>query len=229
MANLITLTEAKAFASLTTTDVARDAALQAMIEEASDAVVRYCHNGSLTSAAYSVILPAPAYPTLVLSHFPVLISSVQIWLNWQANGDPSLFTTPFLLTPYTDYTIDASPDDATLSESALVRSLRWYWGYQAYRPLNKLAAQVTPIAGAIKATYTAGYTTIPASIKMAVNLIVRKLFNMRRNGLPFSGEALNSYSYSLQSNLNAEGIIQGDPTIRSALHPFCRPQVGSYF
>lgn len=207
----------------------RDASLSAMIDEAIDAVKRYTMNGALEATEYTQIIDAPPQTTLIIPYAPVSVAGFEFYLNVQANGDPAAFTSAFLLTMYQDYVLDVGPTDALTSESGLVRSLQGAWGIWFERPIYSLTNRLMPVRGAIKLVYTAGYATVPQSIKAALNLIVRKLFNMRKDGVPAISESLNGYSISRQNSATADGIIQGDPTIRNLLKTFCRPQVGSYF
>lgn len=232
---LLTLSEALAFAGITTSDPTRDAVLSAMIAEAIDAVKRYLNNGEIEQTQYTVILDLPTYPSIVLPYFPVTYApsadpaiNFQMWINPNANGDPSLFTDPdFLLTPYRDYYLDMGQANITTSQSGIVRFVNGSAFFASYeRPLYSLAVKAVPTRGAVKVVYTAGYATVPPAIKGALNLIVRKLFNSRKYGGPYASESLVGYSYSLQGNAN--GILWGDPTIRQMLATFARPQVGSY-
>lgn len=214
----------------------RDAALTAMIAEASDAVIRYCNNGSLEATQYTQILDAPPGSVIITPYAPVIYKpdadppiNFELYKLDSANGDPSAFTSNNLLTIYQDYILDMGPRDVTHSESGIVRFLRTPIALQFERPIYSLAVKLVPIRGAIKVVYTAGYETVPASIKMVLNLIVRRLFNMRKLGVPLTSESLNGYSYSSQGTATADGIITGDPTIQKALRTTERPQIGGYY
>lgn len=199
------------------------------IAEVNDAILRFLKNGAIEETTYTVIMAAPVAVTLVLPVVPVLASSLQIYLNVQAQGDPSLFTASTLLTPYTDYMLDVGQTDATTSQTGLVRNLTGAWSVWYGRPPLALANALLPTPGAIKCVFTAGYATVPPSIVSAACLAVSKLYNMRRQGMPATNESLQSYSIGYQSAATANGIIQGDPTIRAMLQPFGRHIfVGSY-
>ncbi len=215
---------------ITTTDPTRDASLQAFIVEANDAVLRYLKNGNIELTSYTVILDAPVSTVLVLPIVPVLASSLVLYLNQDAQGDPAAFTSQNLLVPYRDYVLDTGPNDITYSNSGIVRNLTAAWGVWWQRPALALAAQLIPAPKAIKATFTAGYPTVPPSIQAAMVLIVSRLYNMRKIGYPLVSEGLQSYQYSAQSSASADGVIQGDPTVRSLLKPFGRQLfVGAYY
>ncbi len=226
---LLTLEQYYAAVGLTTTDATRDASIQSWIVEANDAVLRYLKNGQIELTSYTVILDAPVSTNLVLPIVPVLASSLVIYLNLNAQGDPAAFTAGTLLVPYRDYVLDTGPNDITYSNTGIVRNLSAAWGVWYQRQPLSLAPQLIPAPKAIKATFTAGYPTVPPSIQAAMVLIVSRLYNMRKIGYPLVSESLQSYSYSAQSTASADGIIQGDPTVRSLLKPFGRQIfVGTY-
>lgn len=226
---LITLAEYKAFAGISSTDATRDASLNAMIAETDDAIKRYLHQ-NIESATYTTVMDAPNDVNINLPQLPVSFTDFSIYVNWNANGDPSLFTSDDLLTMYTDYLLDPSPDSATISTTGIVRSMQGWWGLWYQRNGYVLTPKSVPAYGCIKVVYTAGYATVPASIKAAANLLVSKLYMMRKIGMPENSTSLNGYSVSWQSAATANGILQGDPTIRSLLKPFGRQLfVGSYY
>lgn len=232
---LLTLTQAKTFVGIKTTDTTRDASLQEIIDEAIDAVLRHCLNGSLVQTQYTQILDLPSYPSIVLPFAPVAYApladapiDLSLYVNIAANGNPALFTSAHLFTPYVDYCLDMGAVDPTVSESGIIRLLNGVFGVQRERPVYSLSTKVVPQRGAVKVIYTAGYSTVPPALRGALQLIVRKIYNMRKLGVPMVSESLNGYSYSAQSNATANGVLYGDPTIRQMLATFCRPQIGQY-
>lgn len=233
---ILTLSQHKAWAGITTTDTTRDASLQEIIDEAISAILVYCNNGSLEQTAYTQILNLPSYPSLVVPFAPVTYApnavtpiDFSLYINNSAKGDPSAFTSEHLLTPYRDYVLETGPTDITTSESGIVRFLNGVWFINRERPVYSLATKIVPGYGVVKVVYTAGYATVPPVLRMVLNLIVRKLFHARKLGVPVVSESLNGYSYSTNSNITAEGLITGDPTVQKSLRTFCRPQIGSYF
>ncbi len=204
----------------------------AIIPEAIDAVKRFLQNGNIEQTTYTIVMDAPVNPSLILPYAPVVADPAYFFLyvNWQANGDPAAFTSDFLNVMYRDYLLDVGPSDTTTCESGIVRLVaNNIWGLNRERPPYSLSLKLTPLRGAIKVVYKAGYATVPPAIKAALSLIVSKIFNMRKLGIPLVSESLNGYSYSGQNAATADGIIQGDPTIRNLLKTFARPQVGSYY
>lgn len=233
---LLTLAQHKVFAGITTTDTTRDASLQEIIDEAISAVLEYCQNGTLELTQYTQILNLPSYPSLIVPFAPVTYApdadtpiDFSLYVYNNARGDPSAFTSDHLLRPYIDYVLETGPTNITVSDSGIVRFLNGVWFINRDRPVYSLSTKIIPSYGAVKVVYTAGYATTPPMLRMVLNLIVRKIFNARKIGAPIVSESLNGYSYSTNSNITADGLITGDPTIQKSLRTFCRPQVGSYF
>jgi hypothetical protein len=227
--SLTSLSAYRQWLAETTVNAARDSAWTVMLLEAEDAVKRYLRQ-NVESQSVTSILAGPPQTTLVLPQIPVQVSGFTLYRNDNANGDTTAFTAADLLTLYTDYTLDIADDDPAVSRSGLVRSLTSTWGNARERGVYSLTPRLVPTPGNIKVVYTAGYATIPASIVTAVHIITSRLWNMRKRGYPLIGESLNGYSYSAQGTATAEGIIQGDPTIRKMLYPFGRQVfVASYY
>lgn len=131
-------------------------------------------------------------------------------------GDgPSAFAASTLLTVGRDYAL--VKDDGTASASAMVRRLAGHgapgiwdddwspWGRGSGRG-GLLAGRrhqswpYTSAGGNIKITYTAGYTTVPADIQLAVNMMAAFMFANRERGMPMQSESLADYSFSLMSS-----------------------------
>jgi hypothetical protein len=209
--------------------------LAEIVSEAIDAVKSYCRNGSLEATEYTQILDLPSYPSIVTPFAPVIYDpdadtpiDFSLYVNTDANGDPSAFTSDHLLTMYTDYTLDWGQTDTRTSDSGIIRLTNGVYAVNRERPLYSLSTKVTPSRGAVKLVYTAGYETVPPRLRGALNLIVRKIFHARKLGVPLVSESLNGYSYSAQQNATADGLLAGDPTVRQMLSSFCRPQIGRY-
>jgi hypothetical protein len=227
--SLTTITAYKIWLADTSVNAARDSAWSAMLLEAEDAVKKYLRQG-IESASYTSYISGGPFTTFVLPQVPVSLSGFAVYRNDSASGDPADFGADNLLTMYEDYVLDTSPADNSTSVTGMVRSLAGAWGYYRERPLGTLASKWVLDPKNIKVTYTAGYATVPASIVLAVHLLTSKIWHMRKRGFPVTSESLNGYSYSAQGTATAEGILQGDPTIKNLLRPFGRQFfVGSYF
>jgi hypothetical protein len=221
---LLTLAQYYTFAGLTASS--KDAQYQQMIDECIDAVLKYLNNGTIESSSYSLILPAPARPVLYFPHFPILKSSLQVWLNLNANGRDSYFTSEDLLVEGQDYVLQMGPNDALYSYTSRIDSLAGPFGSGFYvRPIYSLASRLQANPGSIKATYTAGWPTVPPSLQAAICLMVSRLYQMRKSGIFYTSSSWNGYSESGTAPLT----LFNDPMIRGMLRPFGRGiAVGGY-
>lgn len=164
----------------------------------------------------SVILDAPLGNVLLLPNVPVR-SITSLYLRWGANGEAAAFTSDYLLTVNDDYymPIDTQPEAYSRSGRVFRRGID-VWGYEARRPLGRLAATIDPNRGAISATYVAGPTSVPSDLSAVAVLLVSKMLNSKKFGSMATSASLNTASYSLPGAALEAGIF-GDPTIRSML------------
>lgn len=147
---------------------------------------------SMESASYTRYLDGPGGRDLVLDVWPVTaVASIYDDANWTwAAAD---------LVASADYAIlDGSTGLVLLTETAT----HGEWS------LSRRA---------IKATFTAGYSTVPAALKMAAILAVRNAWNLR--------------SEQGRSNVSGNGVSLGlrdeeilSPAVRQALWPFRLPR-----
>lgn len=185
-----------------------------------DAAIKSRLRRTIESASYSLVLPAPVTLNLILARYaPIAVSGFAISVNYNAQGDPSAFTSNDLLTMYRDYLLDVGPDNTTYSLSGLVTNLKGPWGLQYWRPNYSIASQATPIPGAILAVFTGGYATVPDDIVAAACEAVSKIRKTRQAGSGVQSESWNGDSYSLASTAFTSGIL-GDPMIAGLLNPY---------
>lgn len=59
-----------------------------------------------------------------------------------------------------------------------------------------LADAQVPSVGLIQVVYTAGYNPVPADVTLAADMLVVKLFRLRKKGEAMLSESLEDYSYS---------------------------------
>lgn len=221
MAIILDLPEYRVLAGLATTDAARDATLQAILNETNDALTRAVRQ-PLESADYSEYYDAPLTEKLVLRQWPVTeVTSVKVAFG--SNGDPSKFTSDTVWNQYTDWVLNDDQSDGS-SRSAVLYSVRGYWGVSSVRPVGRLGGRVMTDRRAVFVEYTAGYDQIPASLKSAALLMVSRLYLMRKGLLPGSA-SLNGASYSNQQFNTAQGLLS-DPTISDYLRPFAEVYTG---
>ena len=173
----------------------------------------------------SHVMDAPVGNALLLPLTPAR-SITSIYLRWGADGDPSLFTSDYLLTAYTDYVLHLDRPDLGYSKSGIVRRRgSSSWGYEMRRPVGRLAAATDPNRGAVCVTYAAGAASVPDDIFAAAALCVGLLFERRKTGMPLNSESLNGYSYSASGPFTAEAAISS-PDVMRILAPYMSPRIG---
>lgn len=169
-------------------------------------------------ADFTGLMPAaPFSATLRLFYYtPIVISTVQVYYNPQANGDPAAFDDADLLVKYSTngYTLSPSKTDPLLNSDGLLIRLNGYWGYGYYRPPYSVSSQKVPTPGILKISLTGGYDPIPADLVQAASLAVTKILWARQYGGQKSSESWNDYSYSLP---NAMKWVLEDPGISMIL------------
>jgi len=83
-----------------------------------------------------------------------------------------------------------------------------------------LADATVPSVGMVKVTYTAGYDPVPDDVTLAADMLVVKLFRLRKKGEAMLSESLEDYAYS-----------RGDPggdlmrDVRGLLAPYRRLRI----
>ena len=169
----------------------------------------------------NMILDAPRVPVIQLARFtPITVSTFQLYLNWQAYGNPAAFGPSALQQPYVNYVLEADRGNPLISSSGVVRNLFFGpWGIAYQRPAYGLASQRVNVPGAIMVNFTGGYTSVPTDIVLAATLAVSKIRQMILLGVPKISESWNGYSASGIGSLWLDGILQ-DPTIRALLNPY---------
>ena len=173
----------------------------------------------------SLILDAPTGNVLLLPSVPVR-SITSLYLRWGANGEAAAFTSDYLLTVNDDYymPIDQRPEAYSRSGIVYRRGID-VWGYEARRPLGRLAATVDPNRGAISVTFVAGPTSVPTDLVAVAVLLVSRLRNSKEFGAMAASASLNTASYSLPGAAVEQGMF-GDPTIRAMLAEYRTVRVG---
>lgn len=142
------------------------------------------------------VFDAPVGHKLTLPVIPVR-SITSLYVRWGANGDSTAFTADNLLTPYTDYWMEQDDPVRGYSRSGLVyRRGSSSWGCEWVRPVNRLASDLGPNRGAVKATWLAGPASVPDDLFGVAASAVTLLFNRRLSGTPVTSESWNGYSYS---------------------------------
>jgi hypothetical protein len=166
------------------------------------------------------ILDAPPSRDLLLPVAPVR-SITTVHYRGDANGVVGAFTS--------DYLIDNSDGDEyqlliddkinSWARAGILRRIGSVWGSSRVVYPDRLGSTLEPVRGALKVTFTAGATALPADIEAAAVLAVSLLLSRKKTGLPAVSESWNGYSASYAGPYTSTGVIQ-TPDIQSILAPY---------
>jgi len=167
------------------------------------------------------ILDAPLTQSLLLMRRPAR-SVTSVYYNPDALGVVANFTSDHLLTAGEDYRLKLDDPVNGISRSGIVTRLNqsaWGVGWKRYPgTLGKVHA---PIVGAIKVTYAAGFSSVPAFITGAAVDAVMLVYNARANGAPFTSESWNGRSQSIAQDY-LKGVLNS-PDVMQALGLYRTP------
>lgn len=201
---LATLANLKTYLGITVST--EDSRLQMMLDAAMAGIIQACIGYQFEQATFTEYYQ-PDGTILILKRRPVQ-SITSIYEDpsaaWgQASG---AFGSDTLLTEGEDYALhkDGSGNNGEISRSGLVERIGRTWA-RVTKPVmisgtnsGSLLQKVVPALGAVKATYVAGYTTVPADVVLAVYAEVDMMRLMRKKGGgTVQSESLGEYSYSL--------------------------------
>lgn len=156
------------------------------------------------------VFDAPVGHKLTLPVLPVR-SITSIYVRWGANGDSAAFTSDDLLTEFTDYYFPQDDPVRGYSRSGVVyRRNSSSWGCEWVRPVNRLAPDLDPNRGAVKATWLAGPASVPDDLFGVAATAVTLLYTRRLTGMPVTNESWNGYSYGLAAPFLTSFLQQPD-------------------
>lgn len=189
------------------TATTNDNSYASILTEVEAAIKRRLRN-NIERASYTAVLNAPPLEYITLSQTPVLATGLSVYYRGDAKGDTTLFTSDYLLTRGTGYMLDTDPDNPAQSRSGKLLRLYRLWGGYKVGPFNSLEGRLEAEPGAIYATWTAGWSPIPADLVLAVHLATIALFTRRKYGAAMTSESWNGYSRSLgQGPATAESVL----------------------
>ena len=93
------------------------------------------------------------------------------------------------------------------------------WGSSRVTYPDRLAPTLTPQRGAIKITYAAGTTSMPAEIEYAATLMVSMIYGRRTIGIPTQSESWNGESVGYASQFLMTSAIHS-PDVQELLMPY---------
>lgn len=214
------------WANITTTDADRDASLNAIIAEATDEVQRFCRPHVFGLATQTDrVLDAPWNSEFLTLPLGPVRAVTSLYVRHDAKGDPSLFTSDYLKVAFQDYRLVIDMDPEGWAKQRRVQILNAsFWGNTTFRPCGRLGFGVKNVPGAIKVTYSHGYSPIPPKVSRAVHLMTSMMYARRKTGLPVASASLNGASYSTAGAFSATAALHS-PDVLSALYGFYDPML----
>lgn len=218
---LATLAQVKLHLGIPDATTTYDTQITQWLNAAISAVINYCGT-SFESQARTEYYNPDGYK-LILQNRPVIsVTSVyeDAGAYWNQSADP--FPASTLLTAGVDYALqtDAREVPATwgyTSRSGIIVRLGKQWARRF--PTTRMGGLSTfnlsvpdmPAIGAVKVTYTSGYTTVPPAITQAVCWEVDAYRSRAgKGGQQLTAESLGEYSYSLaqqEATPNSAGLM----------------------
>lgn len=194
-------------------------AIRAICSSVSDAITQYLkpfQPEPLTIT--SRVIEAPPSELLVLPVRPAR-AMVSVYFRSDAKGDPSLFTSDYLLTQYTDYVLPLDDAINGISRSGILRRIGGIWGRRLVVKNDRLGYSEEPLPGSVMVTYTAGMPVLPPSIEEAAQLMVSMIWNRRTQGMPAQSESWNGESVGYAGAFTTTAALHS-PDIAGMLSQF---------
>lgn len=148
---------------------------------------------------------------LLLTHTPVQsVAEVREDQAGYWGQNPAGFDSTTILTPGVDYAL--RPDDPLTgwSRAGILVRINAAWPLRIQQPYDSLARKRIAGLGAVRVTYTAGYTTsptlAPADLTLAANQVIAQVKASRAAGYLVNSEGLAEYHYSLGTLI--QGFLQ---------------------
>lgn len=195
---------------------ADDAVLAQTLAGVEAALLRLIAPNVIEQQTVTMTLDAPCNSrTLVLPVRPVQ-SVTSLYYRSDANGDATLFTPDYLLTAAgsgddADYRLVPDQPDGTSRRGFVERVGRPYWGqYQTRTQPYQLSSTFVPEPGSVRATWVAGYSSVPPDVELAVLLASVLVLQRRKSGMPVTNESWNGYSAGYASPFAVAALLSPD-------------------
>lgn len=166
----------------------------------------------------TMYLDAPPSRQLVSEYRPIR-SITSVYVRSGANGDPSLFTSDYLLTNYTDYYLETDAITGRNEAGMIYRTNGNIWGYDYYSPPNMLGYRLESNFKAVKVVAEVGPAAVPDDIALAAYKAVLLLYQFRQTGIPQGSESWNGYSINYSQPFTADAAIRS-PEVLALLAPY---------
>ena len=209
---LTTLASVKAQAGIGISDTSRDTQIRSLIDGISS-LIKQQLNRELESREYVEFYSGSGSSILLLRQFPVTnVTQVCIDDAGYFGASPDGFDNSRNLIEGIDYALMSGARN--LGSAGMLRRIGTTWNLRPYRAAGILQNMPGVPNGNIKIRYTAGFTTIPPAIMMAVNSAVIKQLALSAIG---GGASQLSYEDSNISFVNADEATALFGTVETAL------------
>lgn len=192
-----------------------DTLYQSYIDQASAIITR--KTGLVfDSAAATEFYQGSGTAQLVLRRRPVSsIATVHVDDSAYFGFASGAFGSSTLLTAGVDYALDVQTSG--FSRSGILYRIGGRWPAQPVRDGSELVGGEMAGFGNVRVTYTAGYSTTPADLKLAGILLARIIMLTSANGGKMvTSESLEYYSYTLSGSEDAKNDLHSVAAIVNA-------------
>lgn len=174
--DLFTLAEYKTYKNITSTDAARDATLEFLIDVVSNAVKRYLDH-SVVAATRDEIYHGNGTYWIGVNNYPI-ISIESITFNYGSTSAETISGDEFT------FVVDGNNGTILFNDNS---------------------TEKRRFTGDIKVQYSAGYTDSvrPADLKIAGMIWCSYLFDQKNTDITKNSESLGDYSYSLATQIDS--------------------------
>lgn len=219
---LTNLTTIKAFLNIPVSDTSLDAWINAIYPAAEQVIKRYLDR-DLESTAYEEFYTGQNRNYIVLRQTPVTaLTSLYFDKNGYFGTNPNgSFATATQLTEGVDFVVDWKNSGVSKqSDTGVIWRINDVWPhwYRDVRP-GSLSWVYQESRGNIKVAYTAGYTSIPQDIQLAVALLVSEEMRNLPKGAPLVSERIGDYSYEVGGE-RMMGKLQSIGSLRQLLSKY---------
>ena len=138
----------------------------------------------------------PVYPSPPAPYLPISVQYDQFgFFGQSATAFNDSTTIPLVYGQ--DYTLWIDQDDGSSRSGILINCVD-YWQKPSVRQVGLLSPFLGPDTGSYKIVYTAGHTvdTLPASFRMAMNMLIARMRYIMPLGIEFSGEGYEERAIS---------------------------------
>lgn len=214
--------ELKAYLEIDNGDTSEDLKLGFLIEAVSQWIEELLNRPGFSYASRTEYYDGTGSPKLLLRSRPVYttptIQAYQDYSGFYGATSGAFDPGGTALVYGTDFALKVDQPDGT-SRCGILIKMNSFWNKAAIRQVGYLSPFIGPSFGSIKVVYTGGYTVdnLPASFRMATNLLVSRLRYVLPLGLELSAESYEDRTIAISA------IAQMKNYLLSMVRPFLWP------